>query len=79
MNWRTAMMSQGMGKPKVELDFQNLPANGSATDLLTSSGTKADLTILISRLMQGEETGALKREYSSELVEEVISQLENRI
>ena len=72
------MMSQGLGKPKVEVDFQNLPALDSAADL-SSSRMKADLTILISRLMQGEDTGALKREYGSELVEEVISELGNRI
>ena len=73
------MMSQGLGKPKVEVDFQNLPAIDSGADLFTSSRMKADLTILISRLMQGEDTGALKREYGRELVEEVISELQNRV
>lgn len=73
------MMSQGLGKPKMEVDLQNPPALDSAPDLFTGSRMKADLTILISRLMRGEDTGALKREYGSELVEEVISELGNRV
>jgi hypothetical protein len=42
-------------------------------------GTKVELTILISRLMEGEDAEALRREYDSELLEEAISVLESRI
>jgi hypothetical protein len=73
------MMSQGLGKPQVQVDFVNPPAIDSAVDLSTGSRTKVELTILISRLMEGEDPQALKREYGSELLEEAISELENRI
>ena len=42
-------------------------------------GTKVELTILLSRLMEGEDAEALGREYGSELLEEAISVLESRI
>jgi hypothetical protein len=69
------MMSQGLGNRKVELDFVDPPA----VDLFTGSRTKAELTILISRLMEGEDPEALKREYGSELLEGAISVMESRI
>jgi hypothetical protein len=40
---------------------------------------QVELTTLISRLMQGEDPEALRREYGSELLEEAISVLESRI
>ena len=55
------------------------PLVDSVTDLFTGSRTRAELTNLISRLMEGEEPEALRREYGSELVEEAISVLDNRI
>jgi hypothetical protein len=73
------MMSQGLGKRKVELDFVDPPPVDSAADLFTGSRPKVELTILISRLMQGEDPEALRREYGSELLEDAISVLENRI
>ena len=73
------MMSQGSGKRRVELDFGDPPAVDSAADLFTGSRTKAELTILISRLMEGEDPEALKRAYGSELLEGAISVLESRI
>jgi hypothetical protein len=42
-------------------------------------GTKIELTILLSRLMEGEDAEALRREHGSELLEEAISVLESRI
>ena len=71
------MMSQGLGKRKLQVDFVDPLAIDSAVDLSTGSRTKVELTILISRLMEGKDPQALKREYGSELVEEVISELEN--
>ena len=73
------MMSQRLGKPKVEVDIVDLPAIDSAADLFTDSRTKVELTILISRLMEGEDPEALRREYGSELLEDAFSMLENRI
>jgi hypothetical protein len=63
----------------VEVDFMDPPLVDSVTDLFTGSRTRAELTNLISHLMEGEEPEALRREYGSELVEEAISVLENRI
>jgi hypothetical protein len=73
------MMSQGFGKPKVEVDFVDLPAIDSAADLFTRSKAKGEVTILISRLMEGDDPESLKREYGPELLEEAMSTLENRI
>ena len=42
-------------------------------------GTKIGLTILLSRLMEGEDVEALRRAYGSELLEDAISVLESRI
>ena len=72
------MMSQRLGKPKVKLDFVNRPAIDSGADLVTASSAKVELATLISRLMEGEDPETLKREYGSELIEEAISELENR-
>ena len=66
-------------KRKVEVDFMDPPPLDSVTDLFTGSRTRVDLTTLISRLMEGEDPEPLRREYGSELVEEAISVLENRI
>jgi hypothetical protein len=55
------------------------PSVDSVTILFTGSRTRGELTNLISRLMEGENPEALRREYGSELVEETISVLENRI
>ena len=55
------------------------PPVDSAADLFTGSRTKVELTILISRLMQGEDPETLGLKYGSELLEEAISDLENRI
>jgi hypothetical protein len=49
------------------------------TDLFTGSRTRVELTNLISRLMEGEDPEALRRECGFELVEEAISVLDNRI
>jgi hypothetical protein len=57
----------------------DLPAIDSAADLFTDSRTKVELTILISRLMGGEDPEVLQREHGSELLEDAISMLENRI
>jgi hypothetical protein len=67
-----------IGKREVEIDIVNSPTIDSADEVFTNS-TKNKLTILISRLMEGNDIGALKREYGSELLEDVISALENRI
>jgi hypothetical protein len=66
------------------LDFRlcgaaNPPPIDAAANLSTGSRTKVELTIVVSRLMEGEDPQALKREYGSELVEEAIGELENRI
>ncbi len=55
------------------------PLVDSAADLFTGSRTKVEVTILISRLMEGENPETLKLKYGSELLEEAISELENRI
>ena len=73
------MMSQRLGKPKLEVDIVDLPAIDSAADSFTDSRTKVELTILISRLMEGQDPEALRPEYGSELLEHAISVLENRI
>lgn len=73
------MMSQGLGKRKVELDFVDPPPVGSAAELFTGSRTKVEVTILISRLMEGEDPETLKQKCGSELLEEAIGELENRI
>jgi len=67
-----------IGKREVEIDIVNSPAIDSAGEVFTDSA-KNKLTILISRLMEGDNPEALRREYSSELVEDAISVLENRI
>ena len=73
------MMSQGLGKSKLQVDFIVPPAIDAAADLSTGSRIKVELTIVVWRLMGGEDPQALKREYGSELVEEMISELENRV
>jgi hypothetical protein len=73
------MISQKFDKRKVEVDFMDPPPLNSAADLFTGSRTEVELTILISRLMQGEDPEALTREYDSELLEDAISVLGNRI
>ena len=73
------MMSQKLGKRNLQVDFVDPLAIDSVVDLSAGSRTKVELTILISRLMEGEDPQALKREYGSELLEEAISALENRI
>jgi hypothetical protein len=73
------MMPQRLGKPKVEVNIEDLPTIDSAADLFTDSRTKVELTILVSRLMEGEDPEALRQEYGSELLEDAISVLENRI
>jgi hypothetical protein len=72
-------MTQGLGKPKVDVDFVDLPAVDSPADLFTQSKTKDEFTILISRLMEGDDPEALKRKYGPELLEEAMSALENRL
>ena len=71
--------SQTLVKRKVEIDFVDPSLIDSAADLFSGSRTKVELSILISRLMQGEDPEALRREYDSELLEEAISVLESRI
>jgi hypothetical protein len=73
------MTSQGLGEAKVEVDIVDLPTIDSAANLFTDSRANVQLTILISRLMEGEDPEALRREYGSELLEDAISVLENRI
>ncbi len=51
----------------------------SITDLFAGSRTKVEVINLISRLMEGEDPEALRREYGSELLEDAIGELENRI
>jgi hypothetical protein len=55
------------------------PFVDSAADLVTDSRTKVEVTVLISRLMEVEEPETLKLKYGNELLEEAISELENRI
>ena len=71
--------SQTPVKRRVEIDFVDPAPVDSAADLFPGSRTEVELTTLISRLMQGEDPEALKREYGSELLEEAISVLESRI
>src|ERR1700756_4513709 len=70
--------ASGIGKREVEIDIVNSPAIDSAGEVFTDS-TKKKLAIIISRLMEGDDCEALRREYRSELVEEAIRELENRI
>ncbi len=51
----------------------------SAANLFIGSRTKVEVTILISLLMEGEDPETLKLKYGSELLEEAMSELENRI
>ena len=67
-----------IGEREVEIDIGSSPAIDSTGEVFTES-TRDELTILILRLMEGDDSEALRREYSSELVEEAISVLENRI
>ena len=67
-----------IGKREVEIDIVNSPATDSVDEVFTDS-TENKLTILISRLMEGDDIGALKREYGSELLEDAIIALEGRI
>ena len=67
-----------IGKRKVEIDVVNSPAIDAPGEVFTDSA-KNNLTILISRLMEGGNPEALRREYSSELIEDAIGVLENRI
>jgi hypothetical protein len=67
-----------IGNREVEIATMTLPAVDSAGEVFKDS-TQNKLTILISRLMENDDSEALRREYSSELVEEAISVLENRI
>lgn len=62
-----------------DLRFVDAPAGGDGVATGAQLGTKVELTILLSRLMEGEDAEALKREYGSELLEEAISVLESRI
>jgi hypothetical protein len=55
------------------------PLVDSVTDLFTGSRTRVELANPISRLMEDEDPEALRREYVSELLEQVISAPENRI
>jgi hypothetical protein len=73
------MIYQKFDKRKVEVDLMDPPLVDSVTDLFTGSRTRVDLTNLISRLMEGEDPEALRREYGSELLDDAISVLENRI
>jgi hypothetical protein len=70
--------ASGIVKPEVEADIVNSAAIDSPGEVFTDS-RRNKLTILISRLMEGDDSEALRREYSSELVEEAISVLENRV
>jgi hypothetical protein len=72
------MITSRIGKREVEIDIVNSPAIDSAGEVFTDS-TRNELAILISRLMDGDDPEALRREYSSALVEDAISVLENRI
>ena len=67
-----------IGQPEVEVDIVHSPATDSAGEVFTAL-RENKLTILISRLMEGDDSEALRRDYSSELVEDAISVLENRI
>lgn len=73
------MMSEAMRRRKLEVDCEGPLPIDSTADLLRGPRTKLELPILISRLMEGDDPEALRREYGSELLEEAISVLENRI
>jgi hypothetical protein len=73
------MIYQKFDKRKVKVDVMDPPPVDSAADACTGSRTEVDLPLLISRLMEGDDPEVLRREYGSELVEEAISVLENRI
>lgn len=73
------MMAQEIDRRKAEVDIAGLPAVDSAAEEFTGSRAKVELTNLISRLMEAEDPEVLKQEYGYELVEEAISELENRI
>lgn len=73
------MMSEAMRGRKLELDFEGPLLIDSTADLLRGPRTKLELPILISCLMKGDDFEVLRREYGSELLEEAISELENRI
>jgi hypothetical protein len=72
------MITSRIGKREVEIDIVNSPAIDSVGEVFTDS-TRNELAILISRLMDGDDPEALRREYSSALVEDALSVLENRI
>jgi hypothetical protein len=71
--------SQTLVKRRVEIDLVDPPAVAPPADLFPGSRTNVELSMLMSRLMQGEDPEALRREYGSELLEEAISVLESRI
>ena len=73
------MMSEAMRRRKLKLDFERPLPIDSTADLLRGPRTKLELPILISCLMEGDDFEVLRREYGSELLEEAISELENRI
>lgn len=73
------MISEAMYRRKLEVDFEDPLPIDSTADLLRGPRTKLELPILISCLMEGDDPEALRREYGSELLEEAISVLENRI
>ncbi|MBV8212339.1 MAG: hypothetical protein JOZ08_03835 [Verrucomicrobia bacterium] len=55
------------------------PPVNSAANECTGPTAIADLTIAMARLMEGEDPETTKLRYGSQLVEEAISELENRI
>jgi hypothetical protein len=59
--------------------FMDPPPVESDADVCTGSRANTKLTPLISSLMEGDEPETLKLKYGSELLEEAISVLENRI
>ena len=73
------MTSQEMSRREVEIDFVDSQPIDSTADVFSDPVTKRKLPTLISRLMEGGDSEALRREYGSELVEEAISILESRI
>jgi hypothetical protein len=73
------MIYQKFDKRKVEVDVMDPPPVDSAADACAGSRTEVELTLLISRLMEGDDPEVLKLKYGGELLEEAISALENRI